>query len=155
MIAYAYDENGYYIGEKNCQLDPLESKRRGKKVYLLPAHATWDKPLKEKDGYRVKYAGGAWIYEKNSEQQPEPEPEPTEDEKKVKIRAIRDYYLNSIEWRVSRYRDQTELGIETSDSQEEYMNILEYMQYLRDYPTSSSDWFENEPLTYEDWRSEK
>lgn len=151
MIAYGYDDNGYYTGEKTCQLDPLESRQQGKEIWLLPANATWDEPLPEKEGYRVKFEGGAWTYEKIPE--PQPAPEPTEDEKKANIRAIRDSYLNGIEWRVSRYRDQKELGIETADSDEEYIKILQYMQYLRDYPESAEDWFEHEPLTYEDWKS--
>lgn len=78
-------------------------------------------------------------------------PEPTVDEKKAAVRAVRDSYINGIEWRVSRYRDQIELEIPTSDTHETYMQVLEYMQYLRDYPESSATWYEKDPLDFESW----
>ena len=81
------------------------------------------------------------------------QPEPTADAKKANVRAVRDLYINNIEWRVSRYRDQKELGITTTDSEEEYMSILQYMQYLRDYPESSIYWYDTNPLTYENWKN--
>ncbi|MBR5354747.1 MAG: hypothetical protein IK122_01300 [Alphaproteobacteria bacterium] len=79
------------------------------------------------------------------------QPEPTVDEKKAMVRAVRDQYINEIEWRVSRYRDQKELGIATTDDENTYIQILEYMQYLRDYPESSETWYEQNPLTFEEW----
>lgn len=79
------------------------------------------------------------------------QPEPTVNEKKAMVRGVRDGYINSIEWRVSRYRDQVELQISTSDTKETYMQILEYMQYLRDYPESSDIWYEHNPMTFEEW----
>lgn len=80
-------------------------------------------------------------------------PEPTTDEKKVAVRAVRDRYINSIEWRVSRYRYQSEIGAETTDSNDTYIKILQYMQYLRDYPESSVYWYEHEPKTFEEWKN--
>lgn len=48
--AYLFDEKTKeYKSEVNAQLDPLESARAGKDIYLLPANATWDKPT-PKDG---------------------------------------------------------------------------------------------------------
>lgn len=75
----------------------------------------------------------------------------TEDEQKAKMREIRDSYINNIEWRVSRYRGQKELKIETSDTAQEYKEILQYQQYLRDYPQSEGEWWKEEPKTYEVW----
>lgn len=80
------------------------------------------------------------------------QPEPTIDEKKAMVRAVRDGYISGIEWRVSRYRDQAELEIPTTDNAETYHKILEYMQYLRDYPESSIYWYEHEPKTFEQWQ---
>lgn len=80
-------------------------------------------------------------------------PEPTTDEKKVAVRAVRDGYLNGTEWRVSRYRGQVEIGTETTDSNATYIKILQYMQYLRDYPESSVYWYEHEPKTFEEWKN--
>ena len=78
-------------------------------------------------------------------------PKPTVDDKKTTVRAVRDEYINRIEWRVNRYRDQTELEITTTDTHETYIQILEYMQYLRDYPESSETWYEQNPLTFDEW----
>lgn len=78
-------------------------------------------------------------------------PEPTVDEKKALVRAVRDQYINDIEWRVSRYRDQVEINVDTTDTEETYLQILHYMQYLRDYPESAEDWYEHNPLTFEEW----
>lgn len=143
MIAYGYDNDGYYTGPKNCQVDPLESKRKGEFVYLLPAHATFDKPLKEKDGYNVKFVNGAWTYEKIITPEPEPIPEPTEDEKKENIRAIRNSYLAAT--------DFTQLN-DAPFTPEEKASYAEYRQYLRDY-TKAEGWWEYKPETYEEWHS--
>ena len=81
------------------------------------------------------------------------QPEPTIDEKKTAVRAVRDGYINGIEWRVSRYRDQKELEISTTDDEETYHKILQYMQYLRDYPESSETWYEQNPMTWNEWKN--
>lgn len=78
-------------------------------------------------------------------------PEPSVEEKKATVRSTRDMYLNSIEWRISRYRDQLEIGVDTTDTEETYIKILQYMQYLRDYPSSSDKWYEENPKTFEEY----
>ena len=78
-------------------------------------------------------------------------PEPTTDDLKDAVRMVRDQYINDIEWRVSRYRDQMDMGIQTTDTPAMYMKILRYMQYLRDYPESSETWYEQNPLTFDEW----
>lgn len=141
MIAYGYDDNGYYTGEKNCQIDPLESKRQGQEIWLLPAHATWDKPLEEKEGYRVKFVDGVWTYEEIP--QPEPAPEPTQEEKEEAVRAIRDAYLS--------HYDFTQLP-DAPFTAEEKATYAEYRQYLRDY-TKGENWWEQNPATFEEWET--
>lgn len=92
MYAYKYDENKYYAGQQECQIDPLESKKQGHPVYLLPADCTWAEPLNEKEGYKIKWNGNKWEYEEIPVP-PEPEP-PTLDEVKAKkiseLKGIRD-----------------------------------------------------------------
>lgn len=73
------------------------------------------------------------------------------EEKEAEVRAVRDQYINDIEWRVSRYRDQKEIDIPTTDTHETYVKVLQYMQYLRDYPESTWNWYEQNPLTFEEW----
>lgn len=58
--AYLFDEKTKeYKSEVNAQLDPLESARAGKDIYLLPANATWDKPA-VKDGCVPSWNGETW-----------------------------------------------------------------------------------------------
>ncbi len=75
MQAYKYNSLGEFEEIVNCQLDPLETLNQRRNVYLLPANATYEPPLEEKDGFKVKFDGAHWIYEEIP--QPEPLPEPT------------------------------------------------------------------------------
>lgn len=75
MKCYMYDKEGNFILEEECQLDPLETIAQGKEIYLLPANATYEPPLEEKEGFKVKFNGEHWEYEEIP--QPEPLPEPT------------------------------------------------------------------------------
>lgn len=59
MIAYRYNSLMFYIGEVECQLNPLETKAQGKEVYILPANATEKKPTL-KDGYTPRWNGKTW-----------------------------------------------------------------------------------------------
>lgn len=150
MLAYQYNEDSKeFTNEITCQKDPLESEMAGKDIWLLPANSTWDKPLEPKEGFKVKFIDGAWQYEAVPE--PEPEPEPTEKEKKQRVRWIRDSYINELTWRIERYNEQISLHIEPEETIDD---ILKYRQYLRDYPNSSETWFEQNPLTFDEWRKQ-
>ena len=59
MIAYRYDFLGFYAGEVDCQLNPLETKAQGKETYILPANATEKKPTL-KEGYTPRWNGSKW-----------------------------------------------------------------------------------------------
>lgn len=83
------------------------------------------------------------------EPQPYVPPEPTEDELKTQARSVRDSYMNSTQNRIDRYRNQKELGVETSDTEEVFMELLEYTQYLRDYPNSTEEWWKTNPKSFE------
>ena len=65
-------------------------------------------------------------------------PEHTAEQLAVVKRSERDVAINSIIWRVQRYEQQRDLGIETADSEETYHKILEYIQYLRVLPQSQN-----------------
>lgn len=59
MIIYNYDEfTKEYTGYCNADLDPEETKRQGKNVYLIPANATTVKPPKAKEHEAVIYNNG-------------------------------------------------------------------------------------------------
>lgn len=74
-------------------------------------------------------------------------PEPTVEEKQAKSRAIRNSLLDDSD----KYLMP---DFPTDDAEREL--YIQYRQYLRDY-TQSPDWWESQPLKYEDWvlQSEK
>ena len=61
MIFYGYDEKTKeYTGTQNAFIDPLETKKQGKNVYLVPPNATDKKPLKTKENQAVIFNGSEW-----------------------------------------------------------------------------------------------
>lgn len=72
------------------------------------------------------------------------------EELKSEKRTERDNLINSILWRVERYNQQKQLEIETTDSESQYIAILQYIQYLRDVP-AQPDFPSVELLSFEDW----
>lgn len=74
-------------------------------------------------------------------------PEPTVEEKQAQSRAIRNSLLDDSD----KYLMP---DFPTDDAGREL--YIQYRQYLRDY-TQSPDWWESQPLKYEDWvlQSEK
>ena len=80
----------------------------------------------------------------------EPKPYvPTEDELKAQVRTVRDKYMQTTQNRIDRYRNQKELGIETTDTEEVFKRLLEYTQYLRDYPNGENWWVKN-PMVFDE-----
>lgn len=61
MIFYCYDEKTKeYTGTQKGFIDPLETKKQGKNVYLLPRNATYKKPLEVKENQAVIFNGSEW-----------------------------------------------------------------------------------------------
>ena len=61
MIFYGYDEKTKeFTGIQKAFIDPLETKKQGKNVYLVPAKATEKKPLKAKENQAVIFNGSEW-----------------------------------------------------------------------------------------------
>lgn len=60
MQAYIYDNDRFYVGEMTCQIDPLESQKQGKDVYLTPANSTSIQPTII-DGSKPRWTGEEWI----------------------------------------------------------------------------------------------
>lgn len=54
------------------------------------------------------------------------------DEKSADLRAQRDDLLSSLDWIIARYNEQKTLGVETTDSEQDFIDLLQYKQYLRD-----------------------
>ena len=61
MIFYIYDEKTKeFTGTQNAFIDPLETKKQGKEVYLVPPNATDKKPLEAKENQAVIFNGTEW-----------------------------------------------------------------------------------------------
>lgn len=93
MNVYRYDPiTKIFIRQEPAMLDPLESEKQGRSIYLLPANCTFTEPPQEREGYNVVYnaAENKWQYEEQPvDPAPEPAPEPTPEEKKAaEIAAI-------------------------------------------------------------------
>lgn len=59
MEIYMFDgETKEYIGAEDALLDPLETKKLGKPVYLLPENAAFDRPPIAEDGKAVIFDDG-------------------------------------------------------------------------------------------------
>ena len=143
MKAYRYNsENKKYEGEATCQIDPLESEIAGKEIYLLPAYCTYEVPPEAKEGFDIVWNGDAWEY-KEQEKPKEEEPYiPTEDELKAQVRAVRNQYLGQTD----KY-----MLVDYPITSTQKTKYKQYRSYLRDYPDSSEDWFEHEPMSFDDW----
>lgn len=75
------------------------------------------------------------------------------DKKSKEVKEIRNNYLQEIISKVDRYKNQKEIGIETTDTEETYKQYLLYLQYLRDIPQSEN--FPNEDVkTFEEFIKE-
>lgn len=63
MQTYRYNaDTKEYLYAEEAFLDPLETEKAGKPVYLLPADSTFTEPLDEKEGFAVCWNGTAWEY---------------------------------------------------------------------------------------------
>lgn len=111
MIAYHYDENGYFDGTIECQKDDLESIKQAKTIYLQPANSTNLQPPESKDGFKIRWSGEDWIYEK-IEQDPVPHEPTAEDLKNIRIAELQNY-LNATDWYAIRF---AETGAEIPDA---------------------------------------
>ena len=72
------------------------------------------------------------------------------EQRKEQVRAVRDNYMQITQNRIDRYRNQKELGIETTDAEEVFKRLLEYTQYLRDYP-NGENWLVKNPMVFDAW----
>lgn len=65
------------------------------------------------------------------------------EQKQAEIRAVRNSYLvNTDKYMISDF----------PITDEERAKYRDYRQYLRDYPETEEDWYERNPLTFEEWK---
>lgn len=75
------------------------------------------------------------------------------EEKAADLRETRDFMLSSLDWRFDRYREQKILGIETTDSEQDFIDLLQYKQYLRDI-TKDPAFPDIQIKTFEEFKTE-
>lgn len=76
------------------------------------------------------------------------------EEKAADLRETRDFMLSSLDWRFDRYREQKILGIETTDSEQAFIDLLQYKQYLRDI-TKDPTFPDIQIKTFEEFKTNK
>lgn len=61
MLVYFYDEETKeFLRSEEAFIDPLETQIKGENIYLLPANATFEKPLDKEDGKAIVFDGSTW-----------------------------------------------------------------------------------------------
>lgn len=61
MKEYIFNRTtGEFIREQEAHIDPLESKKQGRDIYLISANGTTTPPPEKEDGYAVIWNGTAW-----------------------------------------------------------------------------------------------
>ena len=89
MLVYMYNNDKKFIGSRMAQIDPVQTKKQGKEIYLMPANATIVPPLASKDGFYIVWNGLSWEYqEKPKPQEPEPYVPTEEDLKRNRMGEI-------------------------------------------------------------------
>ena len=85
---------------------------------------------------------GAWYLAGYAPQKPQ-------EEKEKEVKDVREqYFADYVDW----YQSKPLLWDEMTE--EEKTDIMGYRQYLKDY-TKEPDWFETNPLTFEEWKDAK
>lgn len=126
-------------------LDENEKEIEIKTFDLVPLYTKSD--IKEFQDNEVEQAyTGEWYLAGHAPQKPK-------EEAMKEVQELCSNYINNISWKVERYNTQKELGLETTDTETEYMQILQYMQYCRDF-NKGIEWWASEPKTFEQWLSE-
>ena len=76
------------------------------------------------------------------------------EEKAADLRETRDFMLSSLDWRFDRYREKKILAIETTDSEQDFIDLLQYKQYLRDI-TKDPTFPDIQIKTFEEFKTNK
>jgi hypothetical protein len=112
-LIYNYDQDGYYISTSKSNIDPLESKKQKRNIYLLPQNATFSTILPIQENKLIKWdrKNSSWLYEdiiKNNESTNQTLETDEEKVKKLKDHEIqiRLSYLSLTDWYILREYDQ-------------------------------------------------
>lgn len=70
-------------------------------------------------------------------------------------RAWRDAEVESVKWLRERHRDEADLGIKTSLTADQFMQLLSYLQALRDWPQAPDFPVQKNRPVQPDWIAEQ
>lgn len=89
----------------------------------------------------VQAYDGSWYIKGYAPQKPQ-------EVKEKEVRSVREeYFANYVDW----YQSKPLLWEEMTE--EEKLDIAGYREYLKDY-TKQENWWEQNPLTFEEWKNE-
>lgn len=71
--------------------------------------------------------------------------------REVTERMWRDQAISNVEWLRNRHNDEIAMGVNTTLSEEQFLEVLSYMQTLRDYPESPDFPSESSRPTGPEW----
>lgn len=122
---YAFDDNGYFLSVMNCQLDPLETKKQKREIYILPANSTEIKTPRLKKNQRARFSNGKWTIEEIPEITQEQIIEKTEREDVIE-------QIQLVQNELAQYYN---VGIEIATEQcsiEKYRGVILHIKELTD-----------------------
>ena len=134
-------EHGTSFEEDVSKREPYEQEHE--ETYMNPTTGTDEVRL-----VKTPTLKRFWVI--GDEPKPYIPPEPTDEDLQSRARQVRNSYMESTQNRIDRYRNQKELGIETTDTEEMFKQLLKYTQYLRDYPNGENWWVKN-PMVFDEW----
>lgn len=181
MKIYCFEQDTKeYIGVEDALLDPLETKKQGKEIYLIPANAVLEEPPAAEEGKAIIYSNGWKSVPDNRGKEAvntdrgrfeidyigehEGDTILTDElitaiekgEKVIRNGAVIDKPVEEKEAEARMFRN---VLLSTSDkymvpdfpaTEEEKENYIAYRQYLRDYP-ASLDFPKTPAMTFEEW----
>ena len=182
MKVYCYEhDTKEYIGAEDALLDPLETKKQGKEVYLIPANAVLDEPPAAVEGKAIVFADGWQLVDDNRGKEAvnaargrftvdyigsrEGDTVLTDEtiaalEKGEKVIRDGEVVDRPAEEKEAEARMQRNSLLADSDkymisdfpaTEEERAEYAAYRQYLRDYP-ASADFPATPAKSFEEWK---
>ena len=77
MLVYRYDpETKIFLYSEPAMLDPLETQKAGKNIYLMPANCTDVEPPVSKDGFDIVFVDGKLSFQEQEKKEEPSHPEP-------------------------------------------------------------------------------
>ena len=93
MLVYRYDsETKIFLYSEPAMLDPLETQKAGKNIYLMPANCTDVEPPVSKDSFDIVFVDGKWSYKEQEKKEEPSQPKPYEPTTEDKINQLDSQY---------------------------------------------------------------